>query len=295
MRNQYDIHAVKAEDIPDVKEHLPENFKFEQSKSITISRDNFSFSCQGVCIDTLYQTKRYFIICPIREGREYTYNLVLNQFPAIILKNISTFYFNEEMIQYGFILLRKPKKWRILFINGVDRGKIFSVDSFLKSKDKEEGEVEFLKAGKRSKIIKFSGTTGKLLQLLLLKNLENMSPVYDFSGNKIVVIQKKGGKCNIIEVDSNSNTELLENYVRKIILLRLKFNPNYNCSYYHDARIMYERLEKFGIEDIVLVDDKYFNIPEKKFLSKKDAEEVKKLISEYWKEYYLAGEFDYLG
>ncbi len=296
MRNQYGIRAVKAENVPDVKNLLPENFKFEISKSITISRGNFTFTCQGVCIDRLYKSNRYFILCPIREGREYTYNIIVNQFPVKILKNISSFYFNEEMIHLGFILLRKPKKWRILFISGIDRGKIFSVDSFLdlKSRDINEGKVEFLKGRKISKIVKFTNNTVtvKLMKLLFTQDLEDMSPVYNFSSSKIVVIQKKGG-CNIVNI--NSMTELLKKDAKKIILLRLEFNPNYNCSYYNDACIMYERLKKNGIEDIVLInDDKYFNIPQKKFLLKKDSQKIKRGIEEYWKEYYLAEEFDYL-
>ena len=104
---------------------------------------------------------------------------------------------------------------------------------------------------------------------------------------------------NVLELGQQFQ-RLLEKSVNNIRVLGDQIEPpTTNCSYFHDAVIMYKQLIESGIERIVILYGKpekidYFNFVENRYLSLDEVNKLKEKIGQYEIELWEAKEFDFL-
>jgi len=287
FRDGYAICAINL--LTTREEYLPQKFDFEGvGGDIRISRGDFSIVCNHFYVDTSeYQPDKYFLVCAVSEEKGYCYSLLstdLNDESNILLDGLLNFYYNEEIIQSGFVAVFQKTKWEILFITGDHRGKTFSINSFFESKKVREGGVEFTEELNEKGRLEFNGLSGKVLQFIFSQNLINASPVYCFSGKGMVIIQRDSG-YNIMELDPDV-VQVFKEDVGYISLIRQEVgDPVDNSTFFQDANALYyELVEKFSFCNIVSIgndEKKYFNIETRKYLTWVEIDKIEEKMSQY--------------
>jgi len=275
LKGTYTVSALTLREISD--EWLPKKFDFQVSgRDISISRKDFSFTCQAILIDEPKSlSSKHFLACITRKEQGMSFTLLctdIDDEKIILADHLSGFFYTDEMLSHGFLAIKSEKKnlpWKLFHISAEHKN-----------------------------LTKPDGVSDKILKMLFAGTILWSSRLLVFN-NKTYIIARMENGINILDLE-NEPLRLLEKDVNNIEVLFDQLEPpDCNCSYYQCAIRIYERLIQTGIKHIVIVSDQsdkssYFNFVEKRYLSPKEEVELKENVGKYKEELRGAKEFDYL-
>lgn len=309
------LFLVTRDNLKDIdRDILPKKFIFEpyDGENIKISRENFSFICRGFFInkdDMDLNPNDFFIHClminavnslasscllssNINDKKNVLVDKIKGHFPV---------FYTKKMVNHGVVVFKIKNKWNFYFIKGIHLGKISAINSFLEVPDNtpESDKMNFSFISPKLVDVTYSGVTGKILEMLFRPDTKLISGELWAEINNVIFLSRKSG-FNVIRID----TPELEQVFKDDLCDDISFVmadlgiPSYNCSYYYDAVLIYERLKK-ELDGVVYFYNKegfkeYFNLKTNSFLSESMAKEVEREIEIYKRELWSAEEFDYL-